>query len=124
MKKGLLIGAALLMTLAPVGANAAVRGFVVVGRPYIGGWYAPYWMSYWGPGYYYAPNTGEVKLDTKAKDAQLFINGSFAGLVRDRKTMHLRPGSYTLEMREGGSTLYAENIFVVAGKTLHIRPSF
>src|SRR5258708_39657189 len=49
MRKGLLmILTAAMLTLAPISASAAVRGFVVVGRPYYGGWYAPYWGPYWG----------------------------------------------------------------------------
>lgn len=129
MKKGLLILGAVLMSLAPVSASAAVRGFVVVGRPYYGGYYAPFWRPYWGGywgGYYgpaYAyPNSGEVKLDTKVKDAQVFINGAYAGTTHENKTMHLRPGSYNIEIREAGTTQYAERLYVVAGKTLHIHP--
>jgi hypothetical protein len=36
--------------------------------------------------------------------------------------MHLRPGSYNIEIREEGQTKYAERVYVVAGKTLHLRP--
>ena len=129
MRKGLLIPlAALVMTLAPMSASAAVRGFVGFGRPYYGGWYSPYWGPYWGPayggyGYYNAhPNSGEVKLDTKVKDAQVFINGSYAGTTRQNKSMYLRPGSYNIEIRESGRTLFAERVYVVAGKTLRLRP--
>src|SRR5438034_9060397 len=126
MKKGLLVLAAALMTLAPVCASAAVRGFVVVGRPYYGGFYRPYWGPYWCPSYYgsvYAqPNSGEVKLDTKVKDAQVFIDGSYAGTTHQNKSMYLRPGSYNIEIREAGRTRYAEKVYVVAGKTLHLRP--
>jgi len=129
MRKGLLIPlAALVMTLAPMSASAAVRGFVGFGRPYYGGWYSPYWGPYWGPayggyGYYNAhPNSGEVKLDTKVKDAQVFINGSYAGTTRQNKSMYLRPGSYNIEIREAGRTRYAERVYVVVGKTLHLRP--
>ena len=70
---------------------------------------APYWGSYWGPsGYYgYFPNSGEVKLDTKIKDAQVFINGAYAGTTHDNKTMHLRPGSYNIAIRENGQTPFA-----------------
>jgi len=121
MKK-LLVLAAALMTLVPLGASAAVRGVVVVGRPYFGGWYSPFWGPYWGPGYYGYPNSGEVKLDTKVKDAQVFINGSYAGTTHENKSMHLRPGSYNIEVREGGQTHYAERVYVVAGKTLHLHP--
>ena len=40
------------------------------------------------------------------------------------KTMHLRPGSYTIELRAAGLRPYAEKIYVVAGKTLHLHPEF
>jgi hypothetical protein len=128
MRKGLLILATALLTLAPMSAPAAVR--VVVGRPYYGGYYGgfygPYWGPYWGApygGYYYAhPNSGEVKLDTKVKDAQVFINGSYAGTTHQNKSMYLRPGSYNIEIREGGRTEFAQKVYVVAGKTLKLHP--
>jgi len=115
------------MMMAPVGASAAIRGFVVVGRPYYGGWYSPYWGPYWGPywapGWGYAPpNSGEVKLDTKVKDAQVFINGAFAGTTHQNKSMYLRPGTYNIEIKEGGRTPFAETIYVVRGKTLKLHP--
>lgn len=128
MKKGLLILAASLAMLVPVSAPAAVRGFVGIGRPvyggYYGGFYAPYWGPYWGPaGYYYGhPNAGEVKLDTKVKDAGVFINGAYAGTTHQNKSMYLRAGTYNLEIREAGAVRYAEKIYVVPGKTLHLHP--
>lgn len=124
MKKGMLVLAAALMTLAPISASAAVRGYVVVGRPYYGGFYSPFWGGYWGPywGYSYYPNSGEVKLDTKVKDAQVFINGSFAGTTHDNKTMHLRPGNYNIEIREAGQARFDQKVYVVAGKTLRLHP--
>ncbi len=129
MKKTMLILAAALMTLAPMSASAAFRARVVVGGPaYYGGFYRPYWGAYWGPGYspvYFSnPNAGQIKLDTKAKEAQVFINGAYAGTAHDNKTMHLRPGAYNIEIREGGHTQFAERVYVVAGKTIHIHPAF
>jgi PEGA domain len=123
MKKGLLVLAAALMTMAPQGASAAVRVFV--GGPVVyGGWYAPYWGPYWGPyGYYgYFPNSGAVKLDTKVKTAEVFINGAYAGTTHDNRTMHLRPGDYTIEIRENGQTPFSQKVYVAAGKTLHLHP--
>ncbi len=130
MKKGMLVLFAALMMLVPMSASVAYGRVVVVGRPfyggwYGGGWYSPYWGSYWGPGYYwgsYFPNSGEIKLDTKVKDAQVFINGAYAGTTHENKTMHLRPGSYNIEIREGGQTHFAQKVFVAAGKTLHLHP--
>ena len=121
MKKGLLILAISLMALAPVSAPAAVRGCVMVGPSYYGGYYRPYWGPMYG-GYYANPNSGEVKLDTKVKDAGVFINGAYAGTTHQNKSMYLRPGTYNIEIREAGSVRYAEKVYVVAGKTLHLRP--
>jgi hypothetical protein len=127
MKKGLLVLAAAVMALAPVSASAAIRGGFAVGGPgFYGGFYSPFWGPYWGPAYagpYYAyPNSGEVKLDTKVKDALVFINGSYAGTTHQNKTMRLRPGTYNIEIREGGQTPFAERVYVVAGKKLHLHP--
>ena len=127
MKHRMLTLALALMTIAPVGASAAViRGRVFVGGPaFYHGWYAPYWGPYWGPyyGYYgYYPNSGEVKLDTKVKDAQVFINGAYAGTTHENKTMHFRPGSYNIEIRENGRVPFAQKVYVAAGKTLHLHP--
>ncbi len=125
-KRFLLLAATAAMAILPMSASAAVRGFVSVGRPYYGGYYSPYWGPYWGPaygGYYgYHPNSGEVKLDTKVKDAQVFINGAYAGTTHDNKSMHLRPGNYNIEIRAFGRTQYSERVYVVAGKTLHLHP--
>ena len=127
LKKGLLTLAAALMMLAPMSASAAVRGVVVVGRPYV---YRPFWGAYWGPywgapyyGAYYAhPNSGEVKLETKVKDAEVFINGAFAGMTKDNKHMYLRPGNYNIEIRQAGQTAFHQQVYVTAGKTLKLYP--
>ena len=124
MKKGLLILTVALMSLAPMGSSAAIRGAVVVGQPYYSfGWYSPFWGPYWGAYPYYSyPNSGEIKVDTKVKDAQVFIDGAYAGTTHENKTMHLRPGSYNIEIREGGQPHFTERIYVVAGRTIHLHP--
>jgi hypothetical protein len=125
MKKRLLMLAAAAMTFLPVSALAAPRAVVVVGRPYYGyygGFYRPFWGPYWGSYYYAHPNAGEVKIDTKVKDAQVFINGAFAGTTKQNKSMYLRPGSYNIEIREAGRTALSERVYVVAGKTLKLHP--
>lgn len=129
MKKAILILAGALMTLLPAAAPAAVRRGVIVVRPYYGGGfygygYDPYWGSYWGPGPAFAySNDGEVKIDTKVKDAEVFINGAFAGSTHDNKTMHLRPGDYNISIREAGRTVLDERVYVVRGKTVHLHPN-
>lgn len=121
----LILVAAAAMALAPVTGSAAIRGGFVVGGPvfYGPGWYSPFWGAYWGPGPYYAfPSAGQVKLDTKVKDAQVFINGAYAGTTKENKTMHLRPGSYSIEIREGAAMPFSQQVYVTAGQTIHLHP--
>jgi hypothetical protein len=118
MKKLMILFAAGVMALAPVSASAA--------RVFIGGGFGPYWgPGYWGPGYpaYGYNPSGEIKIDTKVNDGQVFINGAFAGSTKDAKTLHLRPGTYTVEVRHAGQEALSEQVFVTAGKTLHLHPA-
>ena len=119
MKKMMILFAAAAMTLIPLTASAA-RLVVGVGPAFGPGYYG----SYWGPGYGYGygyPATGEVKIDTRLKDAEVFVNGAFAGTTKDAKTMHLAPGTYTIEVRHGGEEELNQQVFVAAGKTMHLR---
>ena len=101
MKKLLVLCAAFVgltvpMAAAPrvfIGARAGFAPF---------GWYGPGfgpWYGAYGPygafPYGIAPNAGQVKFDTKVKDAQVFVNGNFAGTVGGLKTMTMRAGDYT-----------------------------
>ena len=130
MKKLLLTCVATAVLLLPVGAQAqrpmGPGGRVAIfAAPVYGGiWYNPF---FWGPyefydGYYYAPTTGAVKFDTSVKDAEVFVNDAYAGTVGKVKTLHLRPGSYNIELRGPARMRYAERIYVLPGKTLHLHP--
>ena len=89
-----------------------------------GGWYGPAYGPYaYGP-YAVGTNAGQVKLETKVKDAQVFVNGAFAGTAGKLKTMWLRPGNYTIEMRAPGMARYAEKIYVVGGKKITLNPGW
>jgi hypothetical protein len=90
------------------------------------GWYAdgPFHRPYPYGAYYGVPNAGQVKLDTKVKDAQVFVDGAYAGTAGKLKTMRLRPGTYTIELRAPGQAQFTEKIYVVAGKTVHVEPGF
>lgn len=130
MKKMLLIASAALMLLP---LTVAARGRIGV---FVGGAFAPMgWYGYgygYGPfyglypygAYYGVPNAGQVKLDTHVKDAQVFVDGAYAGTSGKLKTMWMRPGTYTIEMRAPGQAQFAEKIYVVAGKTVHVEPGF
>ena len=134
MKKLLLVVAGTVMTMAP--AMAAPRAIAV--RPNYGGFYrggfygrgfygSGFYDPFWGP-YGYAPyvnqyaNTGQVKIETKVKEAEVFVNGGFAGTVKDAHNLHLRPGQYTIEVRYHGQPGFSEKVYVTAGKTVKLNP--
>lgn len=133
MRKLLLVGI-ILMAMLPVAANARGRGhrqvFVrpaIVPYGYGGygwyGWHDPFWDPYpYRPYVFSRSNDGKVKIETKAKDAKVYINGSFAGTVGDLKTMTLKSGSYKIEVRKPGSRQYGEQVYVVPGKTIRLYP--
>jgi hypothetical protein len=127
-----------LATLAPA-ASAAPRfvGGFRFGGPrfygppfYAGGFYGPGW---YGPGYYglgwyepygYVPGpvAGKVKFDTKVKNAQVYVDGAYAGTVSQLGTFPLKAGTHDVELRDaGGQSLYNEHIDVIAGKTIKIK---
>ena len=63
---------------------------------------------------------GQVKLHADLKDAEVFIDGAFAGTVSERKSMWLEPGAYNLEVRAPGRETYAKRIYVLSGKSLRV----
>ena len=123
MKKLIMICITTAVMLAPLAAYAR-PGRIYVAPGFGWGWYSPYWGGYPYPyGYYnYAPTTGAVKFDTKVKDAEVYIDGAYAGTVGKLKTINLRPGSYDIEVRASGRTQFDKRVYVAAGKTLHLNP--
>jgi hypothetical protein len=74
-------------------------------------------------GYYdNAPQTGALKFDTHDKNAEVYVNGAYAGTVGKLKKMHLQPGSYDIEVRDQGRTELDQKVYIGAGKTLHLNP--
>jgi hypothetical protein len=86
------------------------------------GWYAPY--GYWGPYGYYgegygASYPGQVKIITQNKNAQVYVDGGFAGTADKLKKFKLSPGQHDIELRDSnGKTLHAEVVTVIPGKTV------
>lgn len=120
MRKMLLVCAALVVAL-PASAAVRYRGGFGFG-PGWGYGYGPYYYDYgyWPPAH---PNAGQVKIDTKVKDAQVYVNGAYAGMVGELKSsMWLRQGTYNIEVRSPGGPSYASQVYVITGKTLHVHP--
>jgi hypothetical protein len=121
------------MTFVPV---ASARGFGGFRGGYGVGFYGGFGMGfypgfygYYGPwyghGYYYVPNAGEVEIQTKQKDDQVFVDGGYAGLTGQLKKFPLRAGTHTIELRNAnGQTFYQEQVNVIAGKKLKIKSDY
>jgi hypothetical protein len=110
----------LLLQPAMARGRGGVGGAVIVGGGY--GWYDPWWGYPYPGGVYGADNTGTVKFETDAKDAAVYVDGGYAGTVGKLKSLHLRPGTYNIELRHPGRTNYTEKVYVAAGKTVKVNP--
>jgi len=132
MSRYLKVSMIALLALVFIVPVVSARPFVVVGGGFYGpGFYGPGW-GWYGPGYYgpygyayeRAPISGGVKVDTKMKDAGVYVDGSFAGTVGELKTFQLRPGEHNIDVRtHDGNSFYQERINVIAGKTIKIVPN-
>jgi hypothetical protein len=129
IRKGLLattLGATVALAMAFVPQASAQR--VVVVRPYVGyrvfygpAFYGPRWV-YPGPAYVVGPATGDVKIDTKAKNDTIYVDGGYIGTTHDMKKFSLRPGNHDIEVRDAsGYSLFHERVQVLLGKTVDIR---
>jgi len=90
-----------------------------------GGYYPYYWdgYPYYGYGYgYHAPRYGDVKITGAGMDAMVYVDGGYAGRVRQLKKFRLPVGSHNIELRDpSGHVFHQEKIHVLPGKTLEIQ---
>lgn len=102
----------------------------VIFRPSFG---YPGYYGYYGYGYYPRPiyprsvfvvpnrSTGEVKIDTKSKEAGVYVDGAYLGPVRKFKKFNLKPGTHAIELWDAAdNSLFHEEIAIVPGKTTRI----
>lgn len=130
------IALTLIMTMLDLPQATAAQRVVVV-RPYrvyrpvwgptfyYPSWYYPYSYPYsygWRQVYVAAPRTGTVKIQTRLKDAGIYVDGGFAGMTGKLKEFSLQPGNHDIEVRnDSGQTLFHERIQVLLGKTVEVR---
>ncbi len=86
-------------------------------------WYGPYW-GYPGYGYGFESNVGHVKIKTHMKDAEVLVDGAYAGTTSENKNMSLGPGAHNIEIQAAGHTPFQKRIYVLRGKTMTIEPGF
>jgi hypothetical protein len=114
------------------------------GPSYSDPYYYPFYPAVWGlAGYYWSPfydlysplyrpgphwqyspsaGMGEVKLQSTQKSAEVLLNGAYAGITGDLKSIWLEPGAYDLEVKAGHQR-FSQRIYVLSGKSVKIRPT-
>lgn len=109
----------LLLGLAST-ATASPRVFI---QPRIGYYIGPTYRwypapLYVGPTYFPAPKTGELKINTEDKDARIYVDGGYLGVVRKVKKFDLKTGNHDIELRDArGNVLFKEKVAIVPGHT-------
>ena len=102
-------------------------GFYGPGFGWYPGWYG--WGGYglgWYEPYGYVPSdaAGHVKIDTKAKESQVYVDGGYAGTVKQLGTFPLKAGAHDIELRHpDGTTFFQDHVTVIAGRTADINPA-
>jgi hypothetical protein len=116
--------AMILLALAIFVPVASARPRVFIGGYFGPGFYGPAYYGWYGPAYVApyavvpAPYEGKVKIETKMKDAGVYVDDGYAGTVGQLKTFPLRPGTHNIELRDpSGQTIFQEKVDVLAGKT-------
>ena len=102
-----------------VGPNPFHYGYNGYGYTYGPGIYAPY-GGY--PTYAYPHEAGGVRLKIRPRDAQVFVDGHYAGLVDDFdgvfQALRLEAGGHKIEVRMPGFEDLALDVHVQPGRTL------
>lgn len=90
--------------------------------PLWGGWYDPWFAPYYAP-VYFAPqiDKGQVNLQTSDKNAEVYLDGAYAGPASKLKNFWLAPGVYRLQVRATGQAMQEKRIYVLTGKTLKLK---
>lgn len=117
------------------GGGFVVRGHIggYWGAPYWGGfwwdplWAGPYWgypyYHYWGGGYY--DNSAELRIEVKPKEAQVYVDGYYAGIVDDFngvfQRLHVRPGNHELALYLSGYRTVTQDLHLGVGQDLKIK---
>jgi len=98
----------------------------------LGSWtyYDPYWWSTSAPYSYYGgsgsqyPPTGSVRLKVKPRDAQVFVDGYYVGVVDEFdgnfQSLKLAEGPHRIEVRGDGLQPLEFNVYVLADRTLKL----
>lgn len=119
---------------------------IVVAHPtvFIGGYYYPsfyrasLWYAPWGPGYFgypyyqfpvYGPGrydmSGSVRVQVSPREAEVFVDGYFAGNVDDFdgvfQRLNIEPGEHEVEIHLDGYRALRQRFYLQPGKSFNIK---
>ena len=132
--------AILALTTFAAPASAQYRRVGRVNRVVVGGFYDPFFYSpfwydpwyaapyQWGyppyGGAYLAPDAS-VKLDVKPKQAEVYVDGYYAGIVDDFdgafQRLHVAPGEHEIELYLDGYRAVKQRVFLSADNTFKVK---
>ena len=90
-------------------------------------WYGPYWggpyYRYWGPADY--DESAELRLEVTPKQAQVFVDGYYAGVVDDFdgvfQRLHVHPGRHELAIYLPGYHTVRQNLYLSADQDSKVK---
>jgi hypothetical protein len=118
------------------GGGVVVRGYVggYYGSPFWGPYWDPFWIGpYWGWGYPgsrywdrgYYDDSAQLRLEVKPKEAQVYVDGYYAGVVDDFdgvfQRLHVRPGDHELVLYLKGYRAVKQNLHLGQGQDSRIK---
>jgi hypothetical protein len=87
--------------------------------------YAPYAGGVYGPGGVYGYDTGRLRLQVRQRDAEVYVDGYYAGVVDDFdgtfQRLRLMPGNHSLVLYHAGHRRVEQKIHVGPGHTLKLK---
>ncbi len=112
----------------PMHGHPGYGGRGIIAPYYYGGFYGPGWAYYdpfwgayeWGAPYGYVAPTdvaeGGLRIEVTPKDAQVYVDGSYAGVVNDFdghfQHLDLPPGGHHVELRADGFAPLAFDAYI------------
>jgi len=115
---------------SPASAQGRRGGRMIIS----GGFYSPfYYDPFWGPYPYYgygaypigARSAGEVRVLATPKQAEVLVDGFYAGVVDDFdgtfQRLHTTPGGHAITLHLEGYRTVTQNIYVTPGDTFKLQ---
>ena len=127
------IGLAIAAVPQPSDAQVRGRARIMVGGYFGPLWYDPWWgYGFYQPGPYPYPPYGygrnpeaALRLDVQPKDAAVYVDGYYVGIVDDFngvfQRLHVAPGEHDLTLYRDGYRTVAQHLYVTPDSTFKVK---